>query len=63
MSDATIRSVTLQSSITTLERSLPIIDDVYCIGITFDDRNMFIVHATGVNFVNNFFYIMDTSDK
>jgi hypothetical protein len=45
-SDATIWSITLESSITILEASFTLICDVYGTGISYDDRDMFIVQAT-----------------
>jgi len=46
VSDATIWSVTLESSITILEASFTLIYDVYSTGITYDDRTMFKTQAT-----------------
>jgi hypothetical protein len=46
MSDATIWSITLKSSITILEASLKLICDIYSTGITYDNLNMFLVQAT-----------------
>ncbi len=48
MSDATIWSVTLEPSITILDASFTLIYNVYGTGVTHDDRNMFIVQATGI---------------
>ncbi len=48
VSDATILSVTLEPSITILEALFTLIYDVYSTGVTHDDRNMFIVQATGI---------------
>ncbi len=46
VSGAIIWSITLELSITILVVSFPLINDVYSKGITYDDRNMFIVQAT-----------------
>jgi hypothetical protein len=46
VSDATIWSITLESSITILQASFTLICDVYSTGISYDDRDMFIVQAT-----------------
>jgi hypothetical protein len=53
VSDATIWSITLESSIVTLEASFSLGHYVYNTGVTngdlsIDDHNMFIVQATGV---------------
>ncbi len=48
VSDATISSVTLEPSTTILEASFTLIYNVYSTGVTRDDRNMFIVQATGI---------------
>jgi hypothetical protein len=42
-SDATIWSVTLESSIIVLEASFTLINDVYSTGITYDNRQLTIV--------------------
>jgi len=44
--DATVWSITLDSAIMILEASFTLICDVYRTGITYDDRNVFIVHAS-----------------
>jgi hypothetical protein len=46
VSDTTIWSIALELSITILVVSFALINDVYSKGITYDDRNMFIVQAT-----------------
>jgi len=46
VSGAIIWSITLELSITILPASFTLINDVYSKGITYDDRNMFIVQAT-----------------
>jgi hypothetical protein len=43
VSDATIRSITLESSITFLEASFTLSYDVYSTGITYDDCQLLIV--------------------
>ncbi len=48
VSETTIWSVTLEPSTTILEASFTLIYNVYSTGVTHDDRNMFIVQATGI---------------
>ncbi len=57
VSDATVFSVTLKSSIMTPEVSFTIVYDVYKIGITVDDHNMFIVQSTGHSKTQSFRYV------
>ncbi len=49
VSDATIWSVTLKSSITNLELSFTLIYDVYSTGVTFNNRQLTVenVYSTG----------------
>ncbi len=59
VSDTTIWSITLESSVTILETSFSLIYDVYSAGITHDDHqmidhNMLIVQATGLIFESYF---------
>jgi hypothetical protein len=44
--DAIVWSITLDSSIMILEASFTLICDVYRTGITYDDRNVFIIEAS-----------------
>ncbi len=50
VSDTKIWSITLELSIMILEASFTLIYDVYSTGITYDDRHVFILQATGVVF-------------
>ncbi len=49
VSDATIWSVTLKSSLMILESSFTLIYDIYITGITYDNCNMFITQSTAYN--------------
>jgi len=46
MSDAPFLNITLESSIMITEASFKLIYHVYSTGVTYDDRNVFIVLAT-----------------
>ncbi len=58
VSDATIWSITLEVLITNLDLSFTLIYDVYCRGITYDNRQlmifMFIVQTKGLSVIRLF---------